>query len=225
MLTDALHARTGGDLGAASLPRHLRRRATSHNPYRGSTKHRPNAKRRRALDAAGLAPADVASRVGSATGAGAFDAGISPAAVSRASREAMAALLAGPAFDADSEQATGRVLTWIRSLLESGRASAAAVARRALRYHLGANPRLAHTALDACYSAQEPQPSERVHSSRGSSTNLKGFGWSKVEMSGLPPPKRSNHVMLPGGGGKTVLVFGGFDGNGFLGDLTQAVLE
>ena len=70
MLTDALHARTGGDLGAASLPRHLRRRATSHNPYRGSTKHRPNAKRRRALDAAGLAPADVASRVGSATGAG-----------------------------------------------------------------------------------------------------------------------------------------------------------
>ena len=72
---------------------------------------------------------------------------------------------------------------------------------------------------------EEPQPSERAHSSRGSSTNLKGFGWSKVEMSGLPPPKRSNHVMLPGGGGKTVLVFGGFDGNGFLGDLTQAVLE
>ena len=57
MLTNALHARTGGDLGAASLPRHLRRRATSHNPYRGSTKRRPNAKRRRALiDAAGLAP-------------------------------------------------------------------------------------------------------------------------------------------------------------------------
>ena len=70
MLTDALHARTGGDLGAASLPRHLRRRATSHNPYRGSTKHRPNAKRRRAVDATGLAPADVASRVGHATGAG-----------------------------------------------------------------------------------------------------------------------------------------------------------
>ena len=67
MLTNALHARTGGDLGAASLPRHLRRRATSHNPYRGSTKRRPNAKRRRALiDAAGLAPA----LIGSATGAG-----------------------------------------------------------------------------------------------------------------------------------------------------------
>ena len=67
MLTNALHARTGGDLGAASLPRHLRRRATSHNPYRGSTKRRPNAKRRRALiDATGLAPA----LIGSATGAG-----------------------------------------------------------------------------------------------------------------------------------------------------------
>ena len=32
-------------------------------------------------------------------------------------------------------------------------------------------------------------------------------------------------LKVPGGGGKTVLVFGGFDGNGFLGDLTQAVLE
>ena len=57
VLVDALRARTGGELGAASLPRHLRRRATSHNPYHRSTKHRPNMKRRRLLEQAAAATA------------------------------------------------------------------------------------------------------------------------------------------------------------------------
>ena len=147
----SMAAMSGGiDRAALGLPP-----PSSHSHDGGDDRDRDR-DRDRAADDASRYSDDVSSVGGrSATGAGAFDAGISPAAVSRASREAMAALLAGPAFDADSEQATGRVLTWIRSLLESGRASAAAVARRALRYHLGANPRLAHTALDACYSAHE----------------------------------------------------------------------
>jgi hypothetical protein len=43
-------------------------------------------------------------------------------------------------------------------------------------------------------------------------------------MKGLPPARRSNHVMLPDGANR-VLVFGGFDGSGFLGDLQAAVLD
>ena len=49
-------------------------------------------------------------------------------------------------------------------------------------------------------------------------------GWSLVEVAGVPPPKRSNHAMLPHGEGR-VLIFGGFDGQGFLGDLSAAVLD
>ena len=54
MLLDALRARAGGFLGAASLPRHLRRRATSHNPRNRRAK-RPNAKRAKRVDDAGFA--------------------------------------------------------------------------------------------------------------------------------------------------------------------------
>ena len=43
-------------------------------------------------------------------------------------------------------------------------------------------------------------------------------------MKGLPPARRSNHVMLADGVNR-VLVFGGFDGGGFLGDLQAAVLD
>jgi hypothetical protein len=49
-------------------------------------------------------------------------------------------------------------------------------------------------------------------------------GWSVVEMSGVPPTKRSNHAMASHGTGR-VLIFGGFDGNGFLGDLSAAVID
>ena len=53
-MLDALRARAGGFLGAASLPRHLRRRATSHNPRNRRAK-RPNAKRAKIVDDAGFA--------------------------------------------------------------------------------------------------------------------------------------------------------------------------
>lgn len=56
VLADALRTRARGHLGAASLPRHLRRRATSHRPHKLSLKRRPNAKRRSALEARGLDP-------------------------------------------------------------------------------------------------------------------------------------------------------------------------
>ena len=46
VLADALRTRARGNLGAASLPRHLRRRATSHRPYKLALRRRPNAKRR-----------------------------------------------------------------------------------------------------------------------------------------------------------------------------------
>ena len=55
-MMDALRARAGGFLGAASLPRHLRRRATSHNP-RHRRAMRPNAKRAKKIDEAGFAAA------------------------------------------------------------------------------------------------------------------------------------------------------------------------
>ena len=82
-----------------------------------------------------------------------------PAAVYHACNEAMAALLAGPVFDGDAAKPRGRVLAWIGNLLE-GKVSGSrrvdlSTARRALRYHLGANPALAHTVLDACYSSHE----------------------------------------------------------------------
>lgn len=56
VLADALRTRARGNLGAASLPRHLRRRATSHRPYKLALRRRPNAKRRRTLEARGLDP-------------------------------------------------------------------------------------------------------------------------------------------------------------------------
>ena len=60
MLLEALRARAGGFLGAASLPRHLRRRATSHCPRNRRAK-RPNAKRAKLLDDAGFAAAAAAA--------------------------------------------------------------------------------------------------------------------------------------------------------------------
>ena len=50
-------------------------------------------------------------------------------------------------------------MTWIGGLLEGkvagSRRADLGTARRALRYHLHANPGLAHTVLDACYSAHD----------------------------------------------------------------------
>ena len=62
-MLDALRARAGGFLGAASLPRHLRRRATSHDPRNRRSK-RPNAKRAKIVDDAGFAagPSAIANR-------------------------------------------------------------------------------------------------------------------------------------------------------------------
>jgi hypothetical protein len=51
-----------------------------------------------------------------------------------------------------------------------------------------------------------------------------GGGWAPVEMAGVPPPPRSNHALVAHPDGR-VLVFGGFDGHAFLGDLTAAVLD
>ena len=49
-------------------------------------------------------------------------------------------------------------------------------------------------------------------------------GWSLLEMAGVPPPARSNHTMLSHGP-ERLIIFGGFDGTGFLGDLCAAVLD
>jgi len=62
VLVDALQTRAGGTLGAASLPRHLRRRATSHNPYARVTKHRPNLKRRKTIEDSGESVDAAAAR-------------------------------------------------------------------------------------------------------------------------------------------------------------------
>ena len=61
-------------------------------------------------------------------------------------------------------------------------------------------------------------------SSTGGPASPTACGWSPVAMDGVPPARRSNHVMLSHGGGR-LLIFGGFDGAGFLGDLSAAVLE
>mgnify|MGYP006965265808 CR=1 FL=1 len=97
--------------------------------------------------------------------------GAADAAMAKAERaamggedEAMAALLAGPVFDGDAAKPRGRVLAWIGNLLEGkvsgSRRADLSTARRALRYHLGANPSLAHTVLDACYSSHERTAAE-----------------------------------------------------------------
>ena len=92
-------------------------------------------------------------------GRGVADAARSPLAVYHACNEAAAALLAGPVFDGDASKPRGRVLAWIGGLLEGkvagSRRADLGTARRALRYHLHANPGLAHTVLDACYSARD----------------------------------------------------------------------
>ena len=92
-------------------------------------------------------------------GRGVADAARSPLAVYHACNEAAAALLAGPVFDNDASKPRGRVLAWIGGLLEGkvagSRRADLGTARRALRYHLHANPGLAHTVLDACYSSRD----------------------------------------------------------------------
>jgi hypothetical protein len=70
-LMDALRARAGGFLGAASLPRHLRRRATSHNP-RHRRAMRPNAKRAKKIDEAGFAAASSRDATNDASPARSF---------------------------------------------------------------------------------------------------------------------------------------------------------
>ena len=81
-----------------------------------------------------------------------------PASLARAAREAMASLLVGPAFDAESlgGGASGGALRWIERRLErdaGGGGGIAGAGVRALRNHLRTNPALAHTALDGCYHA------------------------------------------------------------------------
>ena len=83
-----------------------------------------------------------------------------PASLARAAREAMASLLVGPAFDAESlgGGASGGALRWIERRLErdaGGGGGTAGAGVRALRNHLFTNPALAHTALDGCYHAHE----------------------------------------------------------------------
>ena len=82
-----------------------------------------------------------------------------PASLARAAREAMASLLVGPAFDAESlgGGASGGALRWIERRLErdAGGGGSAGAGVRALRNHLRTNPALAHTALDGCYHAHE----------------------------------------------------------------------
>ena len=58
----------------------------------------------------------------------------------------------------------------------------------------------------------------------GASSAARPTGWSLVEMSGVPPARRSNHSMMMHGEGR-VLIFGGFDGQSFLGDCVTAVLD
>lgn len=70
-MMDALRARAGGFLGAASLPRHLRRRATSHNP-RHRRAMRPNAKRAKKIDEAGFAAASSRDATNDASPARSF---------------------------------------------------------------------------------------------------------------------------------------------------------
>ena len=48
-------------------------------------------------------------------------------------------------------------------------------------------------------------------------------GWSRIEMAGVPPPRRANHAMLSHNG--RLIIFGGFDGSSFLGDVHAAVLS
>jgi len=48
-------------------------------------------------------------------------------------------------------------------------------------------------------------------------------GWRCIEMVGAPPPARSNHCAVAQGG--KLVVFGGFDGKGFLSDLHTGLLE
>ena len=85
----------------------------------------------------------------------------SPASLARAAREAMASLLVGPAFDAESlggGREVGGALRWIERRLErdaGGGGGTAGAGVRALRNHLFTNPALAHTALDGCYHAHE----------------------------------------------------------------------
>ena len=107
-------------------------------------------------DGDGAGEADDRSVASGRSAGGSFDP-THPAAMAHAAHEAMAALLAGPAFDDDAGKPHGRVLTWIGETLDrAGRGGhAGGAARRALRYHLNANPDLAHTALDGCYSPNE----------------------------------------------------------------------
>ena len=107
-------------------------------------------------DGDGATEMDDASVASGRSAGGSFDP-THPAAMAHAAHEAMAALLAGPAFDDDARKPHGRVLTWIgETLNRAGRGGrAGGAARRALGYHLNANPDLAHTALDGCYSPNE----------------------------------------------------------------------
>ena len=132
--------------------------------WRGTSASLPGSVDRNRL---GLPPAasddgDGATEMDDASVASGRSAGVSfdpthPAAMAHAAHEAMAALLAGPAFDDDARKPHGRVLTWIgETLNRAGRGGrAGGAARRALGYHLNANPDLAHTALDGCYSPNE----------------------------------------------------------------------
>ena len=66
--------------------------------------------------------------------------------------------------------------------------------------------------------------SERKGAAVGEAGKPTRGGWRTLEMSGVPPARRSNHVMLTDESGR-VLVYGGFDGSGFLGDLQAAVFD
>ena len=69
------------------------------------------------------------------------------------------------------------------------------------------------------------ESSRRSHREGGNSSPRVGGGaWAPLDVAGVPPAKRSNHSMLPAADGRLV-IFGGFDGTGFLGDVTAAILD
>ena len=73
-------------------------------------------------------------------------------------------------------------------------------------------------------SRRGSESSRRAHRDDASSPRT-GGGWAMLDVAGVPPAKRSNHSMLPSPDGQRVLIFGGFDGQGFLGDTMVAVLD
>ena len=66
-------------------------------------------------------------------------------------------------------------------------------------------------------------PRRRSFTGGGSTERLAGGEWRQLDMAGPTPAARSNHCAVAHEG--KLMLFGGFDGAGFLADLHAAVLE